>query len=143
MLCVVTSNLFAPSFSCPYSAEVCHYIIFLVATNNCFSPWQLCHEILRNFMSRQETLWSRQIFLLWFLSLAELVCRDIELYVVTQLPWSFSSLLQLLSRPTFLCHDIILSFLSFLLLLFFLCCSSASCLDREFTSFMFCLSRHK
>ena len=138
---VTTQNLFAPSFSCPCSSGVCCDKIFLVATNNCFSD----SSHLLSCLSRHRII----------------CCDTIALAILV--------LLQLLSRPTFLCLDKILSFHRFYfhdikllcrdtgffpstlnyvalrisLSPFFLCYSSASFCDKEFTSFKFCLSRHK
>ena len=117
MPCVVTPNLFAPSFSCPYSAGVCCNKIFLVATNNCFSAWQLyldrisCKS-LAIFCRNKKLFGCDRLFFSGSCRLLSCLLRHV-IYVVTQLPWPFSSLLQFLSRPTFLCCNRILSFLSF------------------------------
>ena len=117
MPCVVTPNLFAPNFSCPYSAGVCRDIIFLVATNNSFLAWQLYCDMISLSLYQFSITTRNSLVATYFSSLVLVacwaVCRDIELYVATQLPWLFSSLLQFMSRPTFFCCDRILSFLSF------------------------------
>ena len=113
MPCVVTPNLFAPSFSRPCSTGVCRYKIFLITTNNCLSAWQLCPDrisckSLAIFCHNKKLFGCDRFFFSGSCRLLSCLSRH-----WTQLPWPFSSLLQFLSQPTFLYRDRILSFLSF------------------------------
>ena len=171
---VATSNLFAPNFSwsCPFG--VCHDIIFLVATNNCFSAWQFCRDrgTTELPLSRQDFFKSLAIFyrdkklfdrdrlffsgschLLSCLSRHRIICcNTIALAILKSSSISvvaYFSLVEtkfyipslLLLRHRFCLQLLIMSQQEVALFPFFLCCSSASCHNREFTSFMFCLSR--
>ena len=160
MPCVVTPNLFATSFSCPCSYGFCRDIIFLVVTNIYFSAYQFCRD--KKHLGNDRLLFSNSFLLLSYFSRYISICCDIIALpilssstisiatnffsIATEFYHSIAFIVT--TKNFFITTQVLPSALDcvatkFSLSPFFWCCSSASCRNREFTSFMFCLSQQK
>ena len=163
---VVAPNLFASSFSwsCPSRVYRDKQLFFNLATlsrQDFLKSLEIfCHD--KKLLSRDRLFFSGSCHLLSCLSRHRIICCDTialailkssSIYVATYFSLvaieSYHSLAFIVATENFfVATQVLAATLDFIatrisLFPFFLCCPLASCYDRKFISFMFCLSRQK